>query len=101
MKQTRWQAIRDLEEWKLALEERKANVELLAEENRTMMMDPSTMDAYTREWWDMRRMEIIARRRQVMQEASASMHATTGGGASLAPASGGATGEAMDDDVVA
>jgi hypothetical protein len=29
-----------------------------------MMMDPSTMDAFTREWWDMRREEITKRRRK-------------------------------------
>jgi hypothetical protein len=29
-----------------------------------MVMDPSTMDAYRREWWNMRRFEIIERRRQ-------------------------------------
>jgi hypothetical protein len=37
---------------RLALEERKAMMELVADENRTMMMDPRTMDAFTEEWWD-------------------------------------------------
>jgi hypothetical protein len=38
-----------LEERKLALEER-AMMELVAEENKAMTMDPSTMDAFTKEW---------------------------------------------------
>jgi hypothetical protein len=52
--QARWDAIREndkrkaiMEERRLALEERNA-MELIADENRTMMMDPSTMDAFTR-----------------------------------------------------
>jgi hypothetical protein len=53
-----------MEERRLALEERNAMMELIADENRMMMMDPSTMDAFTREWWDMRREEIMERRRQ-------------------------------------
>jgi hypothetical protein len=39
-----------LEERKLELEEKKAMMELIADENKTMMMDPNTMDAFTREW---------------------------------------------------
>jgi hypothetical protein len=35
-----------------------------------MMMNSSTMDAYTREWWDMRRAEIIERRIQACIDAS-------------------------------
>jgi uncharacterized membrane protein YgcG len=67
--QARWEAIREddnckatMEERRLALEERKTMMELIANENRTMMMDLSTMDAFTREWWDMRIEEIMERR---------------------------------------
>jgi hypothetical protein len=70
MNQARWEAIREddkrtqaLEERKLELEEKKAMMELIADENKTMMMDPNTMDAFTREWLDMRREEIMKRRR--------------------------------------
>jgi hypothetical protein len=52
-----------LEERRLKLEEKKAMMELIANENRTMTMDSSTMDAFTREWWDIRREEIMERRR--------------------------------------
>ncbi|KAK1696573.1 hypothetical protein QYE76_013270 [Lolium multiflorum] len=81
MKQERWKGIRELEERKIALEEKKASIELLAEENRTMTMDPSLMDAFTREWWYLRRMEIIARRRQAMAQATFGEGATASGGA--------------------
>jgi hypothetical protein len=43
MKQERWQAIHELEERRLALEKKKTMVDLVAEENKTMMMDPSNM----------------------------------------------------------
>lgn len=71
MKQDRWQGIHDLEERKLALEEKRAMAELVAEENRTMTMDPTTMDAFTEELWDMRRLEIISKTRQARAEATA------------------------------
>jgi hypothetical protein len=87
--QARWEAIREddnhkaaMEERRLALEERKAMMELVADENRTMMMDPSTMDAFTREWWDMRREEIMERRRQDRLQRG-------GGGAGLGADGGG------------
>jgi hypothetical protein len=50
MKQARWQEIRDFEEIKLALEEKKALNGLIAEVNMAMMMDPSTIDEFTKEW---------------------------------------------------
>jgi hypothetical protein len=69
--QARWEAIREddnrkaaIEERRLALEEIKAMMELIADENWTMIMDLSTMDAFTKEWWDMRIEEIMERRRQ-------------------------------------
>jgi hypothetical protein len=54
MKRASWQAISDLEERRLAIEKKKAMSELIVEVNSTMMMYPNTMDAYTREWWDMK-----------------------------------------------
>jgi hypothetical protein len=52
--QASWEAIREddnrkaaMEDRRLTLEERKAMMELVADENRTMMMDLSTMDAFT------------------------------------------------------
>jgi hypothetical protein len=39
-----------LEERRIELEEKKAMMNLIADENKTMMMDPSTMDVFTREW---------------------------------------------------
>jgi hypothetical protein len=50
-----------LEEKKIALEKKKALNDLIGEENRTMMMDPSTMNEFTREWCNMRSLEIISR----------------------------------------
>jgi hypothetical protein len=49
MKQVRWQEIGDLEERKLTLEQKKAIAELVAEETRTLTMDPTTIDAFTRD----------------------------------------------------
>jgi hypothetical protein len=58
-------------------------MELITDENRTMMIDPSIMDAFTREWWDMRRGEIMERRRQErLQHGGAGLGgASVGGGA--------------------
>jgi hypothetical protein len=71
-----------MDERRLALEEKKVMMELIADENRTMMMDPSTMDAFTREWWDMRREEIMERRRQArLHRGGASVGCGAGGGA--------------------
>jgi hypothetical protein len=83
MKKERWKGIRDLEERKIALEDKKTSIELLAEENRTMMMDTNLMDAFTREWWDLRRMKIIARRRQAMSQTTFGEGAIAGSGATL------------------
>jgi hypothetical protein len=89
MKQERWKGICELEERKIALEEKKASAELLAKENRTMKMDPSLMDAFSREWWDLRK-EIITRHRQAMAQAKFGEGATASGGATF---SGGASEE--------
>jgi hypothetical protein len=66
MKQAWWQSIHDLEEMMLALEEKRATTDLVAEENKTMMIDLTTMDSFTREWWSTRRLEIISKRRQLV-----------------------------------
>jgi hypothetical protein len=52
--------------------------ELIVEVNKTMMIDPSTMDAYTREWRKLARMEIMERRTMARTAATAS----DGGGGS-------------------
>jgi hypothetical protein len=84
--QARWEAIREddkrkaaLEERRLELEEKKAMMELIADENRTMTMDPSTMDAFTREWWDMKREEIMERRLACLQDRGNDGGAPVGG----------------------
>jgi hypothetical protein len=91
-KKARWELLREDQKRKAAVEERRASAdekramaELIAEENKTMMMDPSTMDAYTREWWDLTRMEILQRRR----EAAMARAAATGGGATASGGGGG------------
>jgi hypothetical protein len=48
-KQTRWQAIREYDMCEATIEEKSAMAELIAEENKTMMVDPTTMDVFTRE----------------------------------------------------
>jgi hypothetical protein len=38
-----------------------AMAEPITEENKTMMMDPSLMDDFTKEWWNLTRMQILQR----------------------------------------
>jgi uncharacterized membrane protein len=66
-------------------------VELIVNENKTMMMDPFTMDAYTREWWDLTQMGIL-QRREAMARATVS---GGGGGATTSVVGGGG----IDDPV--
>jgi hypothetical protein len=33
--------------------------ELIAEENKIMVMDPSLMDDFTKKWWNLTHMEIL------------------------------------------
>jgi hypothetical protein len=58
-----------------------------------MMMDPSTIDVYTREWWGLTRMEILQRRSEVAiaRDAAAGGGATArgGGGGAMTSGSGG------------
>jgi hypothetical protein len=84
-----------LEERNITLEEKKARMELIADENKTMVMDPSTMDAYTREWWDMTRLEIIENRRQARLDASSACGGADGG--DDGPVSGDGLGDGDDD----
>jgi ribosomal protein S12 methylthiotransferase accessory factor YcaO len=66
-KQAKWELLREDEKRKAAAEERRASVdekrtmvELIAEENKTMMNGYiHHMHAYTREWWELMRMEIL------------------------------------------
>jgi uncharacterized membrane protein YgcG len=86
--QARWEAIREdanrkaaMEERRLTLEERKAMMELIANDNKTMMIDPSTMDAFTREWGYAEREEIMKRRRQErLQRGGTGVGGASGGG---------------------
>jgi hypothetical protein len=98
--QARWEAVWEddkskhaLEERRIELDEKKAMMDLIANENKTMMMDPSTMDAFTREWWDMRREEIMERRRLARLQSHANgagaLMGRSGGG-DLVGSSGGA-----------
>jgi hypothetical protein len=62
--------------------------ELIAEENKTVMMDPSLMDEFTKEWWNLTRMEILQQRRKRRLARGGPTAGKTGGGG--ATASGGA-----------
>jgi hypothetical protein len=71
-----------IDERRARAEQKRATAELIAEENKIMMMDSSKMDEFTKEWWDLSRMGILQRRREaaVLAARCASMAATTGGG---------------------
>jgi hypothetical protein len=55
----KWKEIREDEKRKAAFEDRRIQLEGDKEENRVMMMDPTTMDALIKEWWDIRRTVIL------------------------------------------
>jgi hypothetical protein len=104
--QARWEAIREddkskhaLEDRRIDREEKKAMMDLIANENKTMMMDPSTMDAFTREWWDMRREEIMERRRLARLQSHANGAGApmgrSGGGDLVGGSGGGGSGGAI------
>jgi hypothetical protein len=40
----------------------RAMAELITEENKTIMMDPSLIDEFTKEWWNLTHMEILQQR---------------------------------------
>jgi hypothetical protein len=52
----------EFEERRISLEETTVRVDIIAEENRVMMLDPTTMDPLTKLWWAMRRVEIMEER---------------------------------------
>jgi uncharacterized membrane protein YgcG len=66
--------------------------ELIAEENKTMMMDPSLMDEFTKEWWNLARMEILQRRREASALARCGSTAATTAGDHGAGGGDGASG---------
>jgi hypothetical protein len=72
---------------RVIVKEKRAIKELIAEENMIMMMNPNGMDEFTREWWELTRMEILQYRRQDL------------GGGGRAPSSGGATSASCDGRV--
>jgi hypothetical protein len=73
--------------------------ELIAEENKTMMMDPSTMDEFTKEWWNLAWMEILQRRREAAAMARPTASRDNAGvGAMVASGGGGGGGTASVDD---
>jgi hypothetical protein len=41
-----------MEDRRASVDEKRAMAELIEEENKIMMMDPSNMDDYTKEWWE-------------------------------------------------
>jgi hypothetical protein len=83
-----WELLREDEKTKADIDERRAwakekcaMAELIAEENKIMMMDLSKMDEFTKEWWNLSRMEILQRRREAaVLDRGASTAASTGGG---------------------
>jgi hypothetical protein len=89
-KKAKWELLREDENHKAVVEDRRASgdekraiAELLAEENKIIMTDPSNMDVYTREWWYHTRVEILRRRRAAASANGASgvpVSATGGGG---------------------
>jgi hypothetical protein len=78
-----------LEERRLELEEKETIMELITDENKMMTMDLSTMDAFTREWWDMGREEIMEWRRLTRLHS----HANSGGAPMGGSSGGGSSGD--------
>ncbi|XP_044387569.1 keratin, type II cytoskeletal 1-like [Triticum aestivum] len=62
----KWARRSVFEERKIALEEQRRD-EKTAEEDRFMVMNPEGMDVMTREFWEMKRMEIMCWRRVELQ----------------------------------
>jgi hypothetical protein len=68
-KQMRWELLREDEKIKAAIDEKRARakekhimMELIAEENKIMIMDSLNMDEFIKEWWNLSRMKILQRR---------------------------------------
>jgi hypothetical protein len=69
-----------IDERRARAEEKRAMVELIAEENKTMMIDPSLLDEFTKEWWNLAHIKILQRRRKPAALARGSSTAATTGG---------------------
>jgi hypothetical protein len=71
-----------IDERRARAEEKRATAELIIEENKIIMMNSSKMDEFTKEWWNLSRMEILQRRRDaaLLVARCASTAVTTGGG---------------------
>ena len=61
-KDKKWATRCTFEERKISIEEEKMKAEKKAEENRLMMLDPSTMEPMAREFWEVTRQEIMFER---------------------------------------
>jgi hypothetical protein len=55
----KWEVIREDKKRKTSFEDRRIWLEEEKEENRVMMMYPTTMDALTKDRWKIRRAEIL------------------------------------------
>jgi hypothetical protein len=51
--------IREDEKRKAEFEDKRSGLEEEKEENLVMIMDPTTMDVLTKEWWEITRTEIL------------------------------------------
>jgi hypothetical protein len=87
-KQMRWELLREDEKLKAAIDERRARAkekramaEIIAEENKIMTIDSSKMDEFTKEWWNLSRMEILKRMREAVALARGTAATTAGGDA--------------------
>ncbi|KAK1619594.1 hypothetical protein QYE76_025111 [Lolium multiflorum] len=67
----KWEAIREDEKRKATFEDRRIWLDEEKEENWVMMMDPTTMDAVTKEWWEIRRAEILEAKKARREASSA------------------------------
>jgi uncharacterized membrane protein len=84
-----------IDERRARAKEKRAMAELIAEKNKIMTMDLSKMDEFTKEWWNLSRMEILQRMREAAVLArGASTAVTIGGGDGAGGGGGGAGGDA-------
>jgi hypothetical protein len=103
-KEAKWATLRedakrkaDIEEKRARAEEHHAMAELIAVENVTMLMNPTTMDEETLEWWKLTKMQILAWRREAARAAMAVVM-TAGGGDATASGGGYVDAPASDGD---
>nr|XP_040256607.1 RNA-binding protein cabeza-like [Aegilops tauschii subsp. strangulata] len=81
-KEANWEKICAFEEHKITLEEQKRKDNKIIEEDRFLMMYSNGMKPMAREFWELKRMEIMFQRRQ-------ELHDLMGGGCGGALANGG------------